>query len=309
VTPALDTRGFSTLYLSFKHSLGAYGAGGAIIKVQTSSDRTTWADEAWAVQTSSSNIGPETVKVTLTNNLNGPSTFIALVIMGNLHDFDFWYIDDLAITAIAASPLKAPSLSSPSNGAVQQPTVIKLSWRPNSNGLPIEGYRIRIKAKNEDYRYFDCGGDLKSFLLTGLSTSTVYYWNVMARGNNIETSDSPWSSSGKDRRFTTGSRITLVPPTLVGAAIGSLVDPISASLSWLDTNSLYQEARYEVRIRPIAGKYMLYSVGADAVEFLANNLSKNTAYYWNVRAKGDRIRTSDSPWANMGVDRTFQAGE
>jgi len=87
VTPAIDTTGRSILYMSFKHRLRTFGAGGVTLKVQTSSDGVTWTDEPWSVLTSSGDIGPESVHTTLSGNLNRSTTYVALTLTGNLHDF------------------------------------------------------------------------------------------------------------------------------------------------------------------------------------------------------------------------------
>jgi hypothetical protein len=99
ITPRLNTSGLTALNLSFKHFLDSFGSGGVTLKIQTSLDRSTWKDEGWWIQTSSADIGPETVKTTLTHNLNSSTTYVAFVITGNLWMFDAWYIDDIAITA------------------------------------------------------------------------------------------------------------------------------------------------------------------------------------------------------------------
>ncbi len=92
-----NTTGVTTLNLSFNHYLSARGTG-ATLKVQSSPDGVTWTDE-WSVATSASNIGPATVTVNITHNLNSPTTMIAFVVTGNLNQFNNWYIDDVSIKA------------------------------------------------------------------------------------------------------------------------------------------------------------------------------------------------------------------
>jgi M6 family metalloprotease-like protein len=96
ITPPINTTGYASLRLRFKHFLDAFGTG-CVLKVQTSPDRTNWTDEAWTIASTSSNVGPETVVTTLTHNLNIPMTFVAFTISGNLYQYDFWYIDDVSI--------------------------------------------------------------------------------------------------------------------------------------------------------------------------------------------------------------------
>mgnify|MGYP001055925794 CR=1 FL=1 len=98
VTCPIDTTGHTALRLQFKHFLDTYATGGVVLKVQTSTDRVTWTDEAWSVTTSDVNIGPATVETTLTHNLDSETTFVGFVITGNFDLFDYWYVDDISIT-------------------------------------------------------------------------------------------------------------------------------------------------------------------------------------------------------------------
>jgi hypothetical protein len=98
-TYMFNTKGVSVLTLSFKHLLSARNPGaGATLKVQSSSDGVTWTDE-WSVLTGNNNIGPATVNVNITHNLNSPTTVIAFVATGNLSRFNNWDIDDVSLKA------------------------------------------------------------------------------------------------------------------------------------------------------------------------------------------------------------------
>jgi hypothetical protein len=99
--------------------------------------------------------------------------------------------------------LKAPVLKKPGNGAMRQPTVIKLTWS-DKNVSPAEaGHRIRIKPNGGSYTYYTVGQNSQSYKPSRLLTNKKYYWNVLAVGDNVGIADSPWSKSGKDNVFTT----------------------------------------------------------------------------------------------------------
>ena len=85
------------LNLSFRHMLDAYGTG-ATLKVQSSTNGTTWTDEAWSVATTSTNISATLVNTTILNNLNSATTYIGFTITGNLFQYDYWYLDNVSIT-------------------------------------------------------------------------------------------------------------------------------------------------------------------------------------------------------------------
>ncbi|MCB9024243.1 MAG: T9SS type A sorting domain-containing protein [Lentimicrobiaceae bacterium] len=96
--------------------LDDYGAG-ATLKVQSSSDGTNWTDEAWSLATSSnSNVGPYLVNTTIQNNLNSASTYIAFTIEGNLYQYDYWYIDNVSVSAAAVTSYQITTSSNPTAG-------------------------------------------------------------------------------------------------------------------------------------------------------------------------------------------------
>lgn len=98
ITPAVNTVGVNQVTFSFKHMLDAYGTG-ATLRVQTSNDKTSWTNTNWSAATSSTNISAATVNITVTTNLNSETTYFAIVIDGNLYQIDYWYIDNVSITA------------------------------------------------------------------------------------------------------------------------------------------------------------------------------------------------------------------
>jgi len=93
-----NTSGISVLNLSFKHRITGTGTG-ATVKVQSSSDGITWTDEAFSWTSSSTTVGPTTISISITNNLNSPTTMIAFMVTGNLSRISNWYIDNVVITA------------------------------------------------------------------------------------------------------------------------------------------------------------------------------------------------------------------
>ena len=92
----ITTTGLASLKLAFKEFINDYGAG-VTYKIQSSSDLTTWTDEAWSYSSGTGDRGPETVNTTISNNV-GSTTYIAWVLDGDHYQFDYWYVDDIAVT-------------------------------------------------------------------------------------------------------------------------------------------------------------------------------------------------------------------
>ncbi|MBL7903936.1 MAG: M6 family metalloprotease domain-containing protein [Bacteroidales bacterium] len=116
VSPPINTLGVSELLLSFRHLLDNYGPG-ATLRVQSSSNGTTWTNEAWSLATSASgNVGPELVNTPIVSNLNSATTYLAFTIEGNLYQYDYWYVDDVVITAAGVQNYIVTTLSLPAEG-------------------------------------------------------------------------------------------------------------------------------------------------------------------------------------------------
>jgi hypothetical protein len=84
--------------MTFKHRITATGSG-ATVKIQSSTDGVNWTDESWSWPSSNTTVGPTTISVTITHNLNSAATMIAFVVTGNLSRVTTWYIDDVSIKA------------------------------------------------------------------------------------------------------------------------------------------------------------------------------------------------------------------
>jgi len=114
ITPAINTSGVSQVTLTFRHMLDAYSTG-VTLRVQTSNDKTNWTNTSWSVATSSTNISATSVTVNITTNLNSATTYIAFVAEGNLYNIDYWYIDNVSVTAGSGATTPTVTTGSVSN--------------------------------------------------------------------------------------------------------------------------------------------------------------------------------------------------
>ena len=174
VTPALHTPGLSRLNLSFRHMLDAYGPG-AILNVQSSSDATNWTDEAWSVATTSTDINASIVNTTISSNLNSDSTYIAFTISGDLHQYHYWYIDDVVITDCINLPVSV-SISASEN-PVCSGTGVTFTATP-TNGGTAPSYQWKVNGSNAGsnspvFTYIPANGDQILCILTSDATCAV----------------------------------------------------------------------------------------------------------------------------------------
>lgn len=135
------------------------------------------------------------------------------------------------------------------------------------------------------------------FTFTGLTGGTTYWYRVKARQGAEE---SPWSNV----EFSQQEPPALNPPALSSPSDGEINQPTDATLHWIDTNASPQETGYRVRIRSSGGSYSYFEVAQDSTSY-APALTYGTTYYWNVQAMGNGGSTSDSGWANSGIDWSF----
>lgn len=100
--PEINTTGNQSLNFEFKHMLDDFSGGGYSLKIQTTSDGTTWND-AW-VLTPTGDVGPELVEIEITTPDVGSSTFqLAFVFDGDTWDLNNWYVDDVILGGGGAS--------------------------------------------------------------------------------------------------------------------------------------------------------------------------------------------------------------
>ncbi len=205
VSIPLNTVGMTQLNLSFKHTLDDYGPG-ATLRIQSSTNGTTWTNEAWSLATvSNSTLGPATVNTTVVNNLNSPNTYIAFCIEGNLYQYDYWYIDNVNISNSTKTINMSLFLEGLFNGAT-------MNKSQNSSGNQFSGTvadQVTVELHNSTSPYSLTGSPYTVDVNTdGTATFTIpgtltgNYYIVIKHRNSIETwSGMPVSLNGPSASF------------------------------------------------------------------------------------------------------------
>jgi len=222
VTPAINTTGYSTLTLSFKHMLDTYGTG-ATIKVQTSTNGTTWTD-VWSSALTATNIAATTVTLNLTSNLNSATTYIAFAVDGNLYQIDYWYIDNVSLTSsttttatvttTAASAITATTATTGGNVTADGGSAVTakgVCW--NTTGTPTIANSFTSNGTGT--------GSFTSSL-TGLTASTTYYVKAYATNANGTT-------YGSQVSFTTAAAVVVNVPTLAATTAATTITNTTAT--------------------------------------------------------------------------------
>ena len=140
-TPALDTSGMSSLNLQWRNMADDYGSG-CTLKVQTSTDGSTWHDAGWSWDSGNGNDAASLKTLTLSTSDVGSSTFyVSWTVDGDAYQIDYWYIDDVLLTGVL-------------------PTALEHKWTIDVTGstdevlFGVEGYTT---GESMDFYYSDTG--------------------------------------------------------------------------------------------------------------------------------------------------------
>jgi hypothetical protein len=101
VTPPINTSGISQLNVSFRHFYDDFYPG-VTMRLQSSPDGINWTNENFTIVSGSGNVGPALVTIPVTNNL-GANTYIGWAAIGDLYQYDAWYIDNVNITGVPST--------------------------------------------------------------------------------------------------------------------------------------------------------------------------------------------------------------
>jgi hypothetical protein len=235
ITPAINTVGASQVTFSFRHQFDDYGAG-ATLRIQTSNDKSTWTNTTWSVASASNTTSAAAlVNVTVTANLNSASTYFAFVVDGNLYQFDYWYVDNVSITAGSAATTPTVSTGSVSNVTASSVTA---AGNVTADGGATVTERGIVYATTQNPTTANSkvasGTGTGSFTanITGLSASTTYYIRAYAI-NSVGT------SYGSQVSFTSSASGGTASDVTIGTGTSTQGYPLNCYYGFERSASLY----------------------------------------------------------------------
>jgi hypothetical protein len=99
----VDTTGYSSLTLSWRNFYDDYGTG-VTVRVQTATSTSgPWTNSSWYINSGGGDVGPGIQTTTLTSNVGSSTFFFAFVVQGYAYQLDYWYIDDVLLSAAGAT--------------------------------------------------------------------------------------------------------------------------------------------------------------------------------------------------------------
>ena len=175
----------------------------------------------------------------------------------------------------------APVLSSPEDGASNQPVDLILFWEFT---MGATSYIIQVSTETNYSVLLINETAAISKALTGLNNNSTYYWRVKALNSGGE---SPWTS----RYFTTIPAVADAPvlayPTNNAENVGKTL-----GLTW---NAMTGATSYDIQVS-LNPEFSTTFVDENVVDTIKNmeGLSEATAYYWRVRSNNV---AGSSAWA------------
>jgi photosystem II stability/assembly factor-like uncharacterized protein len=178
----------------------------------------------------------------------------------------------------AVQPPAAPTLSAPAYGSTGQPTALSLSWYASSGAT---SYHLQVSTSSSfsPLTVDQNGLTATSYSVSGLSNSTVYYWQVSASNSGGTSAYSGvWN-------FTTTAAAVQPPaaPGLAAPANGSTNEPTSFALSW-NASSGATSFRLQLSTSSTYSTLAVDQSGLTSTSSTVSGLANSTTYYWRVNA-------------------------
>lgn len=175
----------------------------------------------------------------------------------------------------ALNTVAAPILSTPLSGAINQPTLLSLTWNP------VNG------AASYDLQFSD-NADFSKVLLTlngltqtrqpisGLGFGAKYYWRIRA---NIAGATGAWSVAS----YFTTTLNSVSAPVLLSPATGATNQPAILTLTWNPVNTA---TGYDLQFsdKPDFSRIILTLNGLTQTRQPISGLGYGATYYWRIRA-------------------------
>jgi titin len=172
--------------------------------------------------------------------------------------------------------LIAPTLIAPATGAVSQMTTLVLSWSAVASAT---SYALQVSTDPAfaTSSYNQCGLTATSQTVTGLASSTTYYWRVNATNPG---GTSTWATKSN---FTTAIASPALP-VLISPTNGASSQAVTVVMSW---NAVTGATSYTLQVSSdstFASPSIYYQSGLVYAAQTVTGLSNNTNYYWHVSA-------------------------
>lgn len=179
----------------------------------------------------------------------------------------------------------------------QSMSSIRITWNaPSSGGTPSSYYIWRSTSSIGTYTEIgNVSGTTTSYIDTGLSASTTYYYKVDARNSAGRSAQSTWDSATTDAN-------PLLPNAPTNVSVTALT-PGSVRITWNAPSSGVVPTFYNIwRSTTYGGTYTEVGyVSGSTTSWINTGLSDNSIYYYRVDAENSLGRSPQSPQNGVSV--------
>ncbi|HPE69347.1 MAG TPA: caspase family protein, partial [Thermotogota bacterium] len=193
-------------------------------------------------------------------------------------------------------PPSAPITPVPANHTAGTARDLELGWQASTDpeSDPIV-YDVYLSTSSNPTTRIAQNLSTNAFTVNGLSTSTKYYWKVVAKDDHANQATSQtWD-------FTTGTTSNQPPstPASPSPANGQADQETSLTLNWSDcTDPDSDPVRYDVYLSTSPTFSSPVKTGLSLSQTSVSGLSGQTTYYWKVVAKDNRGgQSSSATWS------------
>ncbi len=166
-----------------------------------------------------------------------------------------------------------PTLSSPTNGAVNQPLAITLAWTATA-GTATYTVQIALSSSFSPTLLNETGIAVTDLAISGLSNGTTYYWRAEYG-----------SGSGGWSRVWSFGTVPPAPgiPSLNSPSNGAGTVSLSPNLSW---TAVTGAASYAIQVSSASGfvNFVFNQTGVTVLSQTISGLMGSMTYYWRVSA-------------------------
>ncbi|MEN9525059.1 MAG: hypothetical protein RLZZ256_443, partial [Bacteroidota bacterium] len=178
-------------------------------------------------------------------------------------------------------PLAAPALLSPASGSPNISTSPTLSWSASSGATE---YRVQVSTVSNFSTLVgtEITTSATSVTISGLSSSTTYFWRVAA----VKGAEIVWSGS---RSFTTVIPIpTLLQPNNAATSVSR-----TPTFTWNTTGAASYDIQVATRSNFTSSSIVATRTGLAGTSFTQTTaLRSKTLHYWRVRSRAANGTTS-----------------
>lgn len=219
-SPQINATQYTTLSLSFKHYVDWY-TGSFVLRLQTSTDGTTWTDR-WS-NTYSSSLGATTQTVNL-NTMIGTNFYYRFMFDGYTWNINDWFIDDIVITGnkpltYSWTPSVGLSVTNISNPVASPTQTTTYTMTASSNGCGVSD-QVIVTVNRPDVTTVNSlidpdvvNGD---YLWNGLTSTS---WNLASNWYQYVSSTSSFETVTVNPIST--STVYILPSSVLGSCVNT----------------------------------------------------------------------------------------